>query len=77
MHIEFSKGALLQAMITRGQLFNEKIINIREIMINSVDKRKCLRKTITALTNDGYIIPQSTFGSTYTLNFERINQIKF
>ena len=77
MNIEFYKGALLQSMIIYTQLSNKNIVDVKKLICNDINKKKCLRKTITALTKDGYINPTSTFGSTYTLNMERINQIKF
>jgi hypothetical protein len=77
MNIEFYKGMLLQSMVIDTQLSNKNLVDFKKLICNDIDKKKCLRKTITALTKDGYIIPTSTFGSTYTLNFERINQIQF
>lgn len=78
MHIEFKKGLVLAVMCNLTREQDSLTVNIKNKMpIYEPAEKKELRKTITALTKDGFIIPQSTFGSTYTLNIERINQISF
>jgi hypothetical protein len=77
MHIEFFKGSILTALMAMAQMGGTNNIDLKLFDVRTKEVRLCLRKTITALTKDGYITPTSTFGSTYTLNMERINQIQF
>lgn len=78
MHIEFKKGLVLAVMCNLTREQDSLTVNIKhKLPIYEPAEKKELRRAITALTNDGYIIPTSTFGSIYTLNIERINQIKF
>lgn len=77
MNIEFLKGAVLQSILILAKSEKSETVNINRFLAKTIETKRALRKTITALSQDGFIIPQSTFGSTYTLNMERISQIKF